>query len=774
MLFAFVTERWVEGLHARSRRWLEAAPHASAVQLAFHGMQSELQEMLRDNPESFATYAAKCSEAKNVVLGIESLGFEMHPVVTAVGIKTNRNVARTKLRGTLIKVIYHVDPETMYNELPPYERPPDRSGGPGPAPGAAAPRDSDGVHDGGGDAPGEVASLGGGDHGQDRGPVIDVTADGIIDRLWRAAALHHISSSCSVREDGVEPPIYSLGPHLSQSDADCFSSLRSLINPTAGVQRVPMTTGTFEFVNDDGLEPDNDELDARLRDAPDLGYIQNRLHVFAVVHTHAHSKHLPSSAPRLRPDSFCVRLIRIADASVEGHRINAHLEEPDNNVNIGVFSAGLLSRSDLKGMRAWEYDGALTYSFGLSMPAELQEAYAELVPKLCSKQVGESGCTPVVLMDGGDESFHKRLTMQRLESYGLVREVGQDPSSTTWALSEHGVEKLTIRAPLRLKGAALRSNPFMDPLTATTFELLDRLETDRWTCHVRPRRDRGRHPKPADDVAVRVPKTYIVGEAKDFWVTHDQETHQVWYLRALVLADAHEKGVPHFHSDRFYEELVTGTSKRRKPAVAKFEFDTDPAPEMKVHKVRKGPERGPEIDRRDSGGSSSEGGRSRTRSPSSASLFGMSMPTNSVQEDVEEENDQDNPDKPPPNPPPLSASRLSASTEVWKTFKFTEVRSGGEPSGRECTCYSAAHVEAGSSTRCTRTISFSAGGGRELTERKMKWWCTHAFDPSIDSRKKHQGLPKHPADVGTLEDLDKWQPPPEHVLARAARENRRV
>ena len=115
---------------------------------------------------------------------------------------------------------------------------------------------------------------------------------------------------------------------------------------------------------------------------------------------------------------------------------------------------------------------------------------------------------------------------------------------------------------------------------------------------------------------------------------------------------------------------------------------------------------------------------------------------------------------------------MSESVVIWKTFKFTQIRRDGVHDGWEARCYHGGHNPQGSRTGCTRTLRFSAGGGPEATERKLKCWCSRAW---LHSRKSgHPREPRHPDALPSLEELEAFEPPPAHTEAMAERGGRRA
>lgn len=73
--FSTICERWVEGLHAKSKRLLEGARHCSPVHLAWAFIHRPLRTMLRQKPELFDTLAASCSAVRNPRLALHRMGF---------------------------------------------------------------------------------------------------------------------------------------------------------------------------------------------------------------------------------------------------------------------------------------------------------------------------------------------------------------------------------------------------------------------------------------------------------------------------------------------------------------------------------------------------------------------------------------------------------------------------------------------------------------------------------------------------------------------------
>jgi len=153
------------------------------------------------------------------------------------------------------------------------------------------------------------------------------------------------------------------------------------------------------------------------------------------------------------------------------------------------------------------------------------------------------------------------------------------------------------------------------------------------------------------------------------------------------------------------------------------------------------------------------------------------------EKDEEEDAEEDAEEEPPAAEPPALAAAgggdprpddggsgpISDEGGYWKTFNFTGVKESGEVVGWEARCFIDSHsLEMGASGKrqyCTRTMRWRSGGGREMTERKLKQWCMAGFASGCDSKDLHMQLPKHPDDVPHLHDLEAAPIPAEHMAA---------
>ena len=249
LFFASVAERSVEALHARSKRWFQLATHSSVVHLAFFGMLPHLRGAVAADPDLLEKLALYCSALKNPLRAVTEMGFTHHPVVSRIVQQCGARVTDAMQRQfkTLVKVLLHIDPETIYGDLPALPEAGDGGGGPG----------GRGLGDGpcggaDGDGPGGGDDEGGDGDESPGGPGGDLAAEGervleggVVEMLWREAVVQELSEMTDHRiSDGQSPPVLSLGPHLSSNFNDIAQRLSTFTNP---VQRNTQQSKTSIF-----------------------------------------------------------------------------------------------------------------------------------------------------------------------------------------------------------------------------------------------------------------------------------------------------------------------------------------------------------------------------------------------------------------------------------------------------------------------------------------------------------------------------------------------
>ena len=290
---------------------------------------------------------------------------------------------------------------------------------------------------------------------------------------------------------------------------------------------------------------------------------------------------------------------------------------------------------------------------------------------------------------------------------------------------------------------------------------------------------------------------------KRWWATTAHQALRPLYMRCLLEAEVHRKAVPHFRQEVWYAALLDGrdyTPKLRfKLETAGGDTSGRPAKRQRrgrragavaaepgeKHAIEDGPGRGlgGEASSSESGASTEEAVEEQelgdleqeaeeelgTDAGASAGESGTSTVTSQESSSSSSSSaDSDRDDHGAcvlPGP-----GRLGDETEMWKTFKFTPIFNHLRVTiGWECRCSRPNHRARGMAA-CSRTFRFAAHGGREATERSLKWWCQQAF--ATGSRGDHMKMPAEDAagNLPSLAALEAWRPPDEHLEAVEAAE----
>ena len=167
--FVSVCERWIEGRHALLHSKIRSAPHHSALYVAVAGILPILRTRLASDAGHVVELASHCSEARNVVKALQAVGLWSHPAVVEIRQANVMQASRLhhKYRPELVRVLYHVDGTTLYQDVPsaPDDDDGDDGGGGGGGAGAGSAHDGLGGGGGGGGADGARGHSPGGDGG---------------------------------------------------------------------------------------------------------------------------------------------------------------------------------------------------------------------------------------------------------------------------------------------------------------------------------------------------------------------------------------------------------------------------------------------------------------------------------------------------------------------------------------------------------------------------------------------------------------------------------
>ena len=319
---------------------------------------------------------------------------------------------------------------------------------------------------------------------------------------------------------------------------------------------------------------------------------------------------------------------------------------------------------------------------------------------------------------------------------------------------------------------------------ASSYHLAMKLHNDGWTCRVREPRRRRKKPskkdEAQDDMAMEVHSPsvpYLCGGQKDWWLSGSQQNFKRDYMLCLLCARDITKPIPHNLTETHYACLLKGEEFHKRTTFKMYTDITDKPPPSKRRrkiapkKVVRRPreklepldvpgvdeEEEPESEACASEGSSAASSTSGESSGSSKASKSSKSEESDRSKSSGESSEQPAPApvEPPAEPPVKQDARVrggpgggggvvAEGTFLWKTFKFTEVKNEVfEVVGFEVSCHIQAHKHRG--PRCSRTLRFKRYGGRDLTERCLKWWCVQGFDmEKCATCPAHKGQPYKP------------------------------
>ena len=318
----------------------------------------------------------------------------------------------------------------------------------------------------------------------------------------------------------------------------------------------------------------------------------------------------------------------------------------------------------------------------------------------------------------------------------------------------------------------------MKIMESSAFELACVLHQRGWVCSVKPagQRKRSSKSKVGPGHAPNV-VDYTPGEDKRWWIKHDQTNFKPIYMRALLMADTMiRKPIPHLKAENYYESLLKGETPVPKNRKSTFDIDGTVKPRRKQRKRAEASKASMTKSRLESSdpddasrGKSSSSSTSSTSSSSSSESESVPIVPAVVPEKAIVPEAAVVPEKaivPEARPEPVvvvTSRPVLDTTLLWKTFRFTEVKSEGIASGYEVNCYICDH------NRCTRTMRFAKHGGRERTEHMLKCWAVSGFAKRVKTNCDHAALPWLPDPLPPLEELEGFEVPPDRVRLKRQR-----
>ncbi len=760
--FAPVTERWVESLHATTKRIFQGATHASPLHLAFRQAHGSLEAILQRSctdggSRCVGVYdlAKHCASVCNVQKALDATGMRRHPALEAAAAAGGR----WSLRKKAVEIGYHVDRETLFGV--------------------------DCIVTSQRAQPGAATSL---------PPGLDGL---LLDALWRKHAIAFLRAQVLTHSDTQEtvaPLVFSV-PQLTASS---LPRVLDVTNPTPRPRPLPRDD------DDDNDDPENFKFQSHgfhLSGAPGnterLGGSDSPS-FFVVDRAHPASARVPGGAPKIG-DVTAVAVSFLPAKCVSGVGWWVVLDGGGVAHGPSLLTSSLATAEQLSQMRAWKVEEeGLRYSFEVGPGASLdctREAMQQTLRRLarCSPE------NPAIL---ASDAVGAVAAAHELEGHGLAHRVG----ANSWALSVAGFETLSVWHELRDSRVALAPRQGLPMRDLAVVELLAIMQTDSWVPRVSVTRQRR-------------PAPFRVGSEKLWWLKPGQERIDRLYLVALLTANEHGREVKHFAPAGYYQALVDGidyepqSSRRRAEfdfQAAQAQLDTDdggpvrpprqqPVRQQRQHRAAPAPDA-----RSSSSRSRCRVGASPSTAPSSCcegDCTGNDATSSSSSDAAEVDSDGSSSGSsnsssssatPSPDPVPGRAGEAAAApaarpvaaeaeashaapaaahsralldtTVKWKGFRLTGVFRGGQPVGYEVSC--PLHKTGPGGARCCRSRAFSRHGGVDVTERLLKSWCVRGWHCS--STEEHKALDDlSPSELPTCAALDAMDPPAEPASGRS-------
>lgn len=812
--FIMITERWVESLHADVHRRLLPARHASALHVGFSGMLPVVEKQLNQHPESMRGFVEACASTRMPLDAITRLGLRQHPEVCRILAEESGSVdvVNKKRRADLVRIMYHVDPPSMYRALPlPSGTPASKnpacglSVGHGRGLGRADGARGGGIAGegcGGGSARGKgkgsgagsscdaEGGFGGDTSGGQSGTAVASAVEGmwdplggsLYDALWRKYALQHWRMLHTELVVGGKSVVYSIGPKMYPGNP-FLSSVAAATNPSP-VSSCPDSSVDQEFDIQEEVsgmlvsQAEGQSLrEKRMRGGKDLDREDACKDVifFRIVALNASAPRVAKGAPAIQ-DSTAIaiglasvlelrRLVRKVRVSLDG--------ASQGDDELAVLTAGALSVSDFLTLTCWA-DEHLHYAFsGVPLQCDQDDILQCLIPCLLPSGIG--GASAFVRFDDEDPEGAKLQLLSVLQAQGLVS-CTPSGNHTAWVITGAGRHKLVVSSLLGSPRKMLKPRENSSHADASIFELLVMLLRSGWSCCTWDADARLSLRKKG----MRRPADYTLGGDRVWWLKPSQRTLSGFYLRALLsAAGGSGRCIPHMSSDDVYKAILENKAIPSKRA-RQGGFDIHDAGVMLHEQKRRRQEPGAQLRRRPdrttrgSGSSSDFAREESSKACSSGSDSSGSSDTSSTESssdsvvapspagDVVRDDAGGASSSAPPVPAMIVPSMermqerlrpgvLLEATQFWRGFKMTEIKQMGNVVGWEATCYIAEHR---SGPACRKTLRFLPNGGRLATEKKLKQWCVFGF--SVATREEHRDLPlTEPAEGWpTLDELD--------------------
>ncbi|CAE7662441.1 unnamed protein product [Symbiodinium sp. CCMP2592] len=533
--FAPVAERWVEGLHAATKRSVRAAPHAGPAHIAFEFMSPHLRTWLRESPERLAMLAKHCRCTSNPLKMSDAAGLRHHPGIESLLVLSysgKKKILPPKASKQVVPILFHCDPASHFRPLPESLLSTDRASLPtmGPAcilPQAAVPEQ--------------------------------------WQHLWCKYALQHFKACVAdsamelTGSSGKASRVYSF--HNATSPIPLSSYTSPACPPVVTV--VQDISREFEFVS----ESASTALGAAAQGARS-GHLSPGLpqewFFFRVAHSNpGRVVYVPGTAPLQGDGQMIVEqlpLLRLSPAKTE-----ASVAVEGQDTLLFVLSAVASTPEDLLGIHHWQTDEALQTNLEPAFLACVSQSDREELQTLLQRVVAQDafafkGAGRSINLEhdvaGFDSTENRPLVVARhMAALGVFTCISAGEESSEWQMTRAGLESVSLSFSLR-DPKPLIVAPAVDTLTTksasemATVQILIFLKNQGWEFSVRRKGDKPRCPEPYRFGTDDSPKVC--------WVHYSQKALCHEYLAALATAAEHLKEVPHFETKAFYASLLFG------------------------------------------------------------------------------------------------------------------------------------------------------------------------------------------------------------------------
>ncbi|CAE6948873.1 unnamed protein product [Symbiodinium microadriaticum] len=529
--FTPVAERWVEGLHAATKRSVRAAPHAGPAHIAFEFMSPHLRIWLRESPERLALLAKHCRCTAHPLKMCDAAGLKHHPGIEALLVLSSsgkKKILPPKARKQVVSILFHCDPASHFRALPKDLLSTVR---------AALPT---------------------------MGPAC-ILSQGAVPEQWKECwskyALQHLRACITdtamelTGSSGKASSIYSVNNATSPIPLSRYTC-------TACPQLEQDNSPEFQFVSQ---SVDFAAAQEARSDRLSPGLPQEWL-FFRLAHSNpGRVVYVPGTAPLQGEGQLIIEQLPLLHLSHGKSKASVAVEGQDQDTALFVLSAVACTPEDLLGIHQWQTDEALQINLEASFLASVGLADREVLQTLLQRVVAQDAFAfkdrgRSISLEHDDAGFDSEanrplVVARQMAAMGVFTCLSAGTESSEWQLTRAGLESLSLSFKLHDPKPVIVA-PAADTVTIrsasemATVQILLFLQNQGWEFSVRGKGDKPRCPAPYRFSTEDSPKVC--------WLHHTQKSLCHEYLVALATAAEHLKEVPYFQTKAFYASLLFG------------------------------------------------------------------------------------------------------------------------------------------------------------------------------------------------------------------------